>query len=154
MHPGDCLRVLAVRRSAGVDRHGRMPRWLIGFPVLFVFLAVQLASCASALGQGPSHEHQPAVHAADGAQDHTPSAPNDQCGHEQHDEPAGEMCVAVPRQSYPVAAGFAALLGVLAVQPPAILGARTGPPGLLTGGTPGEPRAGRQLLISVNVART
>ncbi|MGQ0773766.1 MAG: hypothetical protein ACT4NY_05010 [Pseudonocardiales bacterium] len=142
-----------MRRSGGTDRHGRALRWLIGFPVLLAFLAVHLVSCSLGADQGQSHPHQSAATTTDGDHGLSPSAPSDDCDHQRHDDPASETCLAVPRQSHPQAAGVFALPAVLAVQPPAIVDPQVGSLSPRSQGAPGEPRAGRDLLISVGVAR-
>lgn len=154
VHPGVCHRVLSVRRSAGAGRHGWALRWLIGFPVLLAFLALHLASCTFTADQGHDHPDQPAVAATDGDHGPSPSAPGGECDHQQHDDPGDATCLVIPRQSNPLTVGIFALPAALTVAPLETADAKTASPGPLGKGAPSEPCAGRDLLISLNVART
>ncbi|MFN2495108.1 MAG: hypothetical protein ABR608_04260 [Pseudonocardiaceae bacterium] len=143
-----------MRRSAGAGRHGRALRCLISFPLLLAFLALHLAFCSFAVDQSQPYGHQLAAHAMEGDHGQSPEAPGGDCDHQQHDGATGEVCLAVPRPSHPLAAGIYALPAVLTVPPLEVAHVRTAPPGPRAGSVSGEPLAGRHLLISVGVART
>ena len=143
-----------MRRSAGATRPGRVLGWLIVFPVLFAFLAMHVVSCSFAVGQSQAHEHQPAAHAMGSDHGPLPSAPGNECDHQQHDDSAGDVCVTVYRPSNLLAAGLDSLPAALMVSLPVVADPGTGPPGPRDAATPAEPRSGRHLLISLNVART
>lgn len=131
-------------------------RWLSCIPVLLAFLVVHLASCSFTVGQSPSQEHHPAALAAHAQHGPAPDTPGGECEHHQHGDTADEVCVTVttPRPDPLPAAGVAPLPAALIAPAPPVPSCTAGPAGSGDGGTPAEPRAGRHLLIAVNVART
>ena len=139
--------------KAGTRDHGRVLRCLLGLPVLVAFVVMHLMLCSFAVGEAQPHEHQSVAQVSDG---HSPvsDAADEDCGHHQSHDFAGTVCWVAARPLSLLIADLAALPAVLAVQPVGAIQTWVGPPGPHNGTAGDQLRAGRNLLISVGIART